>query len=159
MTHSTRKGVLLHVRVSVAVVRFASLAVPRALARGQLLLEPRAFALEHVALLVELRQLLQGVQDRLARSLGQLARHLSKIGGIDRIRYTTSHPRDMDDDLIAAHAEVPELMPFLHLPVQSGSDRILKAMNRGHTAEHYLDIMRQMREARPGCHFCDRFPP
>ena len=81
--------------------------------------------------------------------LGQLARHLSKIGGIDRIRYTTSHPRDMDDDLIAAHAEVPELMPFLHLPVQSGSDRILKAMNRGHTAERYLEIMRKMREARP----------
>ncbi|RIJ23838.1 tRNA (N6-isopentenyl adenosine(37)-C2)-methylthiotransferase MiaB [Henriciella barbarensis] len=81
--------------------------------------------------------------------LGQLARHLSKIGGIDRIRYTTSHPRDMDDDLIAAHGEVPELMPFLHLPVQSGSDRILKAMNRGHTAEHYLDIMRRMRDARP----------
>ena len=81
--------------------------------------------------------------------LGQLARHLAKIGGIDRIRYTTSHPRDMDDDLIAAHAEVPELMPFLHLPVQSGSDRILKAMNRGHTAEHYLDIMRKMRDARP----------
>lgn len=81
--------------------------------------------------------------------LGQLARHLSKIGGIDRIRYTTSHPRDMDDDLIAAHGEVPELMPFLHLPVQSGSDRILKAMNRGHTAEHYLDIMRRIRDARP----------
>ena len=81
--------------------------------------------------------------------LGQLARHISKIGGIDRIRYTTSHPRDMDDDLIAAHGELPELMPFLHLPVQSGSDRILKAMNRGHTAEHYLDVMRKMRAARP----------
>ena len=81
--------------------------------------------------------------------LGQLARHLSKIGGIDRLRYTTSHPRDMDDDLIAAHGEVPELMPFLHLPVQSGSDRILKAMNRGHTAEHYLNIMHKMRDANP----------
>ena len=81
--------------------------------------------------------------------LGKLARHLARIGGFDRIRYTTSHPRDMDDDLIAAHAEVPQLMPFLHLPVQSGSDRILKAMNRGHTAEHYLDIMLKMRDARP----------
>lgn len=81
--------------------------------------------------------------------LGKLARHLARIGGFDRIRYTTSHPRDMDDDLVAAHAEVPQLMPFLHLPVQSGSDRILKAMNRGHTAEHYLDIMRKMRDARP----------
>ena len=67
----------------------------------------------------------------------------------DRIRYTTSHPRDMDDDLIAAHADTPELMPFLHLPVQSGSNNILKAMNRGHTREHYLDIMRRMKEARP----------
>ncbi|WP_300381737.1 tRNA (N6-isopentenyl adenosine(37)-C2)-methylthiotransferase MiaB [Henriciella sp.] len=82
-------------------------------------------------------------------SLGQLARHLSKIGGIERIRYTTSHPRDMDDDLIAAHGDTPELMPFLHLPVQSGSNRILKAMNRDHTAESYLDSLRRIREARP----------
>ncbi|MCB4379861.1 tRNA (N6-isopentenyl adenosine(37)-C2)-methylthiotransferase MiaB [Synechococcus sp. MU1644] len=82
-------------------------------------------------------------------TLAQLVRHLAKIGGFDRIRYTTSHPRDMDDDLIAAHADTPELMPFLHLPVQSGSNNILKAMNRGHTREHYLDIMRRMKEARP----------
>ena len=82
-------------------------------------------------------------------TLGHLARHLAKIGGIERIRYTTSHPRDMDDDLIAAHGDTPEIMPFLHLPVQSGSDTILKAMNRGHTAEHYLDIMQKMREAQP----------
>ena len=81
--------------------------------------------------------------------LGQLVRHISKIGGIDRIRYTTSHPRDMDDDLIAAHGELDNMMPFLHLPVQSGSDRILKAMNRGHTADHYRDIMRKVRDARP----------
>ncbi|MEO0608446.1 MAG: tRNA (N6-isopentenyl adenosine(37)-C2)-methylthiotransferase MiaB, partial [Pseudomonadota bacterium] len=81
--------------------------------------------------------------------LARLIRHLSKIGGFDRIRYTTSHPRDMDEDLIAAHADTPQLMPFLHLPVQSGSNNILKAMNRGHTREHYLDIMRRMKEARP----------
>ena len=81
--------------------------------------------------------------------LGQLSRHIAKIGGIDRIRYSTSHPRDMDADLIAAHGDTPEMMPFMHLPVQSGSDRILKAMNRGHTAEHYLDIMRQLKEAQP----------
>ena len=81
--------------------------------------------------------------------LGQLVRHMAKIGGIERIRYTTSHPRDMDDDLISAHGELDKMMPFLHLPVQSGSDRILKAMNRGHTAEHYLTIMRKMRDARP----------
>jgi tRNA-2-methylthio-N6-dimethylallyladenosine synthase len=82
-------------------------------------------------------------------TLGQLVRHVAKIGGFDRIRYTTSHPRDMDDDLITAHADTPELMPFLHLPVQSGSNRILQAMNRGHTREHYLDIMRRVKEARP----------
>ena len=82
-------------------------------------------------------------------TLGQLCRHLAKIGGIERIRYTTSHPRDMDDDLIAAHGDTPALMPFLHLPVQSGSDRILKAMNRGHTADHYRDIIARVRQARP----------
>ena len=82
-------------------------------------------------------------------TLGQLCRHLSKIGGIERIRYTTSHPRDMDDDLIAAHGDTPAMMPFLHLPVQSGSDRILKAMNRGHTADQYRDIIARVRDARP----------
>jgi tRNA-2-methylthio-N6-dimethylallyladenosine synthase len=81
--------------------------------------------------------------------LANLARRLAKIPGLDRIRYTTSHPRDMDDDLIAAHAEVPELMPYLHLPVQSGSDRILKAMNRGHTADHYVRLIEKVRTARP----------
>ncbi|MEO1027877.1 MAG: tRNA (N6-isopentenyl adenosine(37)-C2)-methylthiotransferase MiaB [Pseudomonadota bacterium] len=81
--------------------------------------------------------------------LGQLVRHIAQIGGIDRIRYTTSHPRDMTDDLIAAHADTPSMMPFLHLPVQSGSDRILKAMNRGHTAQHYLEILAKFRQAQP----------
>ncbi len=82
-------------------------------------------------------------------TLGQLVRHLSKIGGIERIRYTTSHPRDMDADLIAAHGDTAAMMPFLHLPVQSGSDRILKAMNRGHTADDYRDIIARVRKARP----------
>lgn len=82
-------------------------------------------------------------------TLGQLARHIAKIGGIERIRYTTSHPRDMDEDLIAAHGDTPAMMPFLHLPVQAGSDRILKAMNRGHTADHYRDIIARVRTARP----------
>ena len=77
-------------------------------------------------------------------------RHIAKIGGIDRIRYTTSHPRDMDDDLIAAHGDTPAMMPFLHLPVQSGSDRILKAMNRGHTAGEFHEIVAKVRDARPG---------
>jgi tRNA-2-methylthio-N6-dimethylallyladenosine synthase len=81
--------------------------------------------------------------------LAGLVRQLAKIEGLDRIRYTTSHPRDMDDALIAAHAEVPELMPYLHLPVQSGSDRILKAMNRTHTADSYLKLIEKIRAARP----------
>jgi tRNA-2-methylthio-N6-dimethylallyladenosine synthase len=82
-------------------------------------------------------------------SLGRLIRALSGIGGLARLRYTTSHPADMDDDLIAAHAEVPALMPFLHLPVQSGSDRVLKAMNRRHTAETYLRLVERIRAAVP----------
>jgi tRNA-2-methylthio-N6-dimethylallyladenosine synthase len=81
--------------------------------------------------------------------LGALARRLARIEGLHRIRYTTSHPRDMDDDLIAAHADTPALMPFLHLPVQSGSDRLLEAMNRGHTAQAYLDLIAKLRKARP----------
>ncbi len=81
--------------------------------------------------------------------LGELVRHLARIDGIERIRFTTSHPRDMDDGLIEAFGEEPKLMPYLHLPVQSGSDRILKAMNRGHTAESYVRQIEKVREARP----------
>jgi tRNA-2-methylthio-N6-dimethylallyladenosine synthase len=81
--------------------------------------------------------------------LAELARRLAKIPGIDRIRYTTSHPRDMDEALIAAHGALDALMPFLHLPVQSGSDRVLKAMNRGHAADHYLRLIDRIRAARP----------
>eukprot|EP01013_Petalomonas_cantuscygni_P000175 TRINITY_DN10136_c1_g1_i1.p1 TRINITY_DN10136_c1_g1~~TRINITY_DN10136_c1_g1_i1.p1 ORF type:complete len:446 (+),score=81.89 TRINITY_DN10136_c1_g1_i1:4213-5550(+) len=74
---------------------------------------------------------------------------LDKISGLKRIRYMTSHPNDMTEGLVAAHGEVAKLMPFLHLPVQSGSDRILKAMNRSHSAQSYLDILEQMRKVRP----------
>ena len=82
--------------------------------------------------------------------LGRLVRHLAGcVDGLLRLRYTTSHPRDMDDDLIAAHAEVPQLMPFLHLPVQSGSDRILEAMNRQHKIERFREIVARLRRARP----------
>jgi tRNA-2-methylthio-N6-dimethylallyladenosine synthase len=81
--------------------------------------------------------------------LAALVRRLAGIDGIERIRYTTSHPRDMDEALIAAHGELPELMPYLHLPVQSGSDRILKAMNRAHTAESYIRLIEKIRAARP----------
>ncbi|WP_290686790.1 MULTISPECIES: tRNA (N6-isopentenyl adenosine(37)-C2)-methylthiotransferase MiaB [unclassified Haematobacter] len=82
-------------------------------------------------------------------SLARLVRALAEIDGLERIRYTTSHPNDMSDDLIAAHGEVEKLMPYLHLPVQSGSDRILKAMNRRHTAEGYLRLIDRIRAARP----------
>ena len=81
--------------------------------------------------------------------LAALVRRLAAIEGLDRIRYTTSHPRDMDEALIAAHAEVEALMPYLHLPVQSGSDRILKAMNRAHTAQSYVRLIDKIRSARP----------
>jgi len=84
-----------------------------------------------------------------AGGLAPLIRRLAKIPRLARIRYTTSHPRDMDDDLIAAHGEVEALMPYLHLPVQAGSDRILKAMNRGHAADDYLRLIERIRAARP----------
>ncbi|TRW98152.1 tRNA (N6-isopentenyl adenosine(37)-C2)-methylthiotransferase MiaB [Paracoccus sp. M683] len=80
---------------------------------------------------------------------GRLIRAIGEIEGLDRIRYTTSHPNDMADDLIEAHRDVPQLMPYLHLPVQSGSDRILKAMNRKHTADQYLRLIDRIRAARP----------
>jgi len=82
-------------------------------------------------------------------SLARLLGGVAEVGGVDRLRYTTSHPHDMDDDLITAHRDLRELMPQLHLPVQSGSDRILAAMNRRHTRADYLDIVRRLREARP----------
>jgi tRNA-2-methylthio-N6-dimethylallyladenosine synthase len=80
--------------------------------------------------------------------LGRLLFRLAEIPGIARLRYTTSHPRDMDDALIAAHRDLPTLMPYLHLPVQSGSDRVLKAMNRKHTAADYLRLIDRVRAAR-----------
>lgn len=89
--------------------------------------------------------------------LGQLLEHLAGIPEIKRLRYTTSHPRDVDDALIAAHRDIPEVMPYLHLPVQSGSDRILKAMNRKHTSEEYLKIIEQFRAARPDMGFSSDF--
>ena len=80
---------------------------------------------------------------------GRLIRAIAEIDGLDRIRYTTSHPNDMTDDLIEAHGAEPKLMPYLHLPVQSGSDRVLKAMNRKHTAADYLRLIARIRAARP----------
>jgi tRNA-2-methylthio-N6-dimethylallyladenosine synthase len=81
--------------------------------------------------------------------LGELLYRLAAIDGLARLRYTTSHPRDMDDGLIAAHRDLPKLMPYLHLPVQSGSDRILKAMNRRHTAAEYIALIERIRAVQP----------
>ena len=83
-------------------------------------------------------------------TLARLLARIAEISGVDRLRYTTSHPRDMTDDLIAAHRDLPQLMPQMHLPVQSGSDRVLAAMNRRHTRADYLRIVDQVRDARPG---------
>lgn len=82
-------------------------------------------------------------------SLGRLLRRLAEVPGIARLRYTTSHPRDMDDELIAAHGDLPALMPYLHLPVQSGSDRILDLMNRKHTGDEYRRLIDRIRRAQP----------
>ena len=91
-----------------------------------------------------------GENDRGHRvGLAGLISDLADIDGLARIRYTTSHPADMDDELIAAHGEIDKLMPFLHLPVQAGSDRVLRAMNRSHTAESYLKLLDRFRAARP----------
>jgi tRNA-2-methylthio-N6-dimethylallyladenosine synthase len=84
-----------------------------------------------------------------AVGLDGLIKDLAKLPDLQRIRYTTSHPNDMTDGLIAAHGEVEKLMPFLHLPVQAGSDRVLKAMNRSHTAENYLRLLDKVRAVRP----------
>ncbi|MEM7743441.1 MAG: tRNA (N6-isopentenyl adenosine(37)-C2)-methylthiotransferase MiaB [Pseudomonadota bacterium] len=82
-------------------------------------------------------------------SLAGLIRQLATIDGLERIRYTTSHPNDFTDDLIAVHADEPKCMPYLHLPVQAGSDRVLKAMNRKHSAESYVRLIERIRAARP----------
>ena len=90
-------------------------------------------------------------------SLAELMRELAKIDGLQRLRYTTSHPRDMEDDLIAAHGELDILMPFLHLPIQSGSNTILKAMNRKHDRDLYLDIIQRLQTSRPDMAFSSDF--
>ncbi|WP_371420394.1 tRNA (N6-isopentenyl adenosine(37)-C2)-methylthiotransferase MiaB [Tardiphaga sp.] len=90
-------------------------------------------------------------------ALGTLLYRLAEISGIDRLRYSTSHPRDVEDTLIAAHRDLPELMPFVHLPVQSGSDRILAAMNRKHTAEDYRRVIDRFRDARQDIAFTSDF--
>ncbi|MBD2841352.1 tRNA (N6-isopentenyl adenosine(37)-C2)-methylthiotransferase MiaB [Erythrobacter rubeus] len=90
-------------------------------------------------------------EDEAGRAVGLagLIHALARLDGLERIRYTTSHPNDMDDALIAAHGEVEQLMPYLHLPVQSGNDRVLKAMNRSHKVENYLRLLERFRAVRP----------
>lgn len=90
-------------------------------------------------------------------NLGKLLRRLAQVPGILRLRYTTSHPRDMDDDLIEAHRELPALMPYVHLPAQSGSDQILASMNRKHTRKDYLDVIARLRAGRPDLAFTSDF--
>jgi tRNA-2-methylthio-N6-dimethylallyladenosine synthase len=90
-------------------------------------------------------------------TLGKLLRRLAQVPGILRLRYTTSHPCDMHDDLIAAHADLPALTPYVHLPVQSGSDRILEAMNRKHTRRDYLDVIARLRASRTDLAFTSDF--
>ena len=90
-------------------------------------------------------------------NLGQLLFAIAEINGVERIRYTTSHPRDMHDDLYKAHREIPHLMPFVHLPVQSGSDTVLKAMNRKHTRDDYLRIIDRLVTDRPDVGFSSDF--
>jgi len=90
-------------------------------------------------------------------SLARLIWALNDVDGLERIRFTTSHPNDMADDLIEAHADCPKLMPYLHLPVQAGSDKILKRMNRAHTADQYLRLIERLRGARPDLHLSGDF--
>ena len=115
----------------------------------QVLTEARKLAAQGVRELTLLGQNVNAYHGGDGLGLAGLVAQLSRIDGIERLRYTTSHPRDMTEDLIAAHAENPKLMPYLHLPVQSGSDAVLKAMNRGHTADHYLRLVEKIRGARP----------
>ena len=120
--------------------------VDRVLAEAQGLVER---GVKDLTLLGQNVNAYHGQRDGADVGLAQLLGALAKIDGLERLRYTTSHPNDMADDLIEAHGTLPKLMPYLHLPVQSGSDRILKAMNRKHSAESYLRLIERFRAARP----------
>jgi len=111
--------------------------------------EARSLVMRGVREITLLGQNVNAWRDDEVGGLGALIRRLARIPGLARLRYTTSHPADMDDALIAAHAEVEALAPYLHLPVQSGSDRVLKAMNRAHTVDSYARLAERIRAARP----------
>ncbi len=116
---------------------------------GRIEAEAQALVARGVREITLLGQNVNAYRDPEGVGLGALIRRLARIEGLVRLRYTTSHPNDMGEDLIAAHGEVAALMPFLHLPVQSGSDRMLKAMNRRHTSEAYLRLIARIRAVRP----------
>ena len=124
----------------------ASRPVDRILAEARGLVER---GVREISLLGQNVNAYHGQLDGADVGLGRLIEALGEIEGLDRIRYFTSHPNDMAEDLIAAHRDQPKLMPYLHLPVQSGSDRVLKAMNRKHTAADYLRLIERVRAARP----------
>jgi tRNA-2-methylthio-N6-dimethylallyladenosine synthase len=111
--------------------------------------EARALVARGAVEITLLGQNVNAYRDPDGVTLAGLIRRLARIDGLLRLRYTTSHPRDMGEELIEAHADEPKLMPFLHLPVQAGSDRVLKAMNRRHTAGAYLGLVERIRAARP----------
>jgi len=113
------------------------------------LAEARALAAQGVGEITLLGQNVNAWHGEPGWDLASLLTALARIDGVERLRYMTSHPRDLDDALIAAHRDLPELMPFLHLPVQSGSDRILRAMNRGHDRDEYRRHADRLRAARP----------
>jgi tRNA-2-methylthio-N6-dimethylallyladenosine synthase len=114
-----------------------------------ILAEAKTLAAQGVCEMTLLGQNVNGWHGEEGWGLGRLIRALAEIPGIERIRYTTSHPRDMQDDLIAVHRDLPQLMPFLHLPVQSGSNQILQAMNRGHDRDQYLRLVDRLKTAQP----------
>ena len=116
---------------------------------GAIETEARTLAARGVREVTLLGQNVNAYRNDQGGGLAALIRRLATIAGLDRIRYTTSHPSDMDDDLIAAHGDVEALMPYLHLPVQSGSDTVLRAMNRTHDARRYLRTIERVRSARP----------
>jgi tRNA-2-methylthio-N6-dimethylallyladenosine synthase len=115
---------------------------------AQIVDEARKLANQGVRELTLLGQNVNAYHSGIA-TLATLITELSQIAGIERIRYMTSHPRDMSDDLIVAHGDNPKLMPYLHLPIQSGNDRVLKAMNRGHTVADYLNLIERIRDSQP----------
>jgi len=113
------------------------------------LAEARALAAQGVREITLLGQNVNGWHGEPGEDLATLLTALARIDGLERLRYMTSHPRDLGESLIAAHRDLPQLMPFLHLPIQSGSDRILRAMNRGHDRDDYRRLADQLRAARP----------